>query len=588
MPIPEDALQVLPGGLSLDGRTGEIQMDGLRLSLPQQLFRLLALLGERSGEIVTREEIQKDLWSDSFVNFDDSINSAIRRLRQILGNAGGECPLIETVSGRGYRFVAAEKKASLVPELRASGMEQRKPRVAALSFDNLSGISEDGNFADSLTDAVITALAKVPAICVKPRCLVTGCRQLRGGLAALGRKLKVDAILQGSIVHSDCRLRVTAQLISVATEEHLWADTFLCDSGDFFYFQMDVAERISAQVSGKLAPAWKRRHSYIPPMPFANDSNLKAHHTFSTFTNDGFWKSRHYWKQAIRQDPAYAQAFAGLAESYNMLGMSGLLNAKDALDEAQYAAQRAVEIDESLAEAHLALAHTYAVQWKWEAAAREFRQALRSDPDMRTGNPCHYVEFLMAAGGPDESIREIERIRAAQPLAHFLGGILGWAYYATGNYDQAIRQHHEALKDDPRFAMTHVLLGLDFSQKKRYRAAIEHCGRVTSNPGIRLALNALGYIYATAGDKHRAKEILGELKRLQRTSYASFYATAAIYAGMGDLDAAFESLDRACEVHQPELIWLKWDPQLDNLRSDPRFQGVLDRIGLHSAQSYWP
>jgi TolB-like protein/Tfp pilus assembly protein PilF len=587
MPISEVPLRVLPGGISLDSRTGEIQKDGLRIPLSQQLFRLLALLGERAGEVVTRDEIQKDLWSDSFVNFDDSINSAIRRLRQILDSLGGESPVIETVSGRGYRYVAPEREAGSITMFPASTQDHGKPRVAALPFDNLSCDSGEESFADGLTDAVITALAKIPALYVKPRCLVMGRRRLDAGLAGIGRKLKVNAVLQGSIVHFEGRLRVTAQLLSVATEEHLWVDTYICDSGDLFYFQIDVAERIAAQVAAKLAPASKRRHAYVPPVPFANDSNLKAHHTFSTFTNEGFWKSRRYWKQAIRQDPSYAQAFAGLAEAYNMLGMTGLLNAKDALGEAQWAAKRAVEIDDSLAEAHMALAHTYAVQWKWEAAAREFRQALRLDPDMRTGNPCHYVEFLLAAGEPNESVREIARIRAAQPLANFLGVILGWAYYGTRNYDQAIRQHQEVLKEDPTFAMSHVLLGLDYSQKKRYRAAIEHCGKVTTKPGVRLALSALGYIYATAGDKHGAQEILNEHKRLLRTGYASSYASAAIYAAMGEPDAAFEFIDRACDVHDPELLWLKWDPQLDNLRSDPRFQGVLQRIGLHPAQPYW-
>lgn len=587
MPITEVSLQSLPGGIVLDSRTGEVQKNGSKISLPEQLFRLLALLGTRAGDIVTREEIRKSLWSDSFVNFDDSINSAIRRLRLYLEEGSGTAPQIETVPGRGYRYVVAETDAATVPALRETAQEPGKPRLAALPFDNLSGNPAEEFLADSLTDAVITALAQVPALYVKPRCLVMGYKQLRVGLAATGRKLKVDAVLQGSFAHFEGRLRVTAQLLSVATEAHLWADSYSCDSSDILDFQMEVASRISEQVALKLAPDWKRRRTYVPPMPFAHDAHLKAHHTFSTFTNDGFWKARRYWKEAVRQDPTYAQAFAGLAESYNMLGMTGLLNAKDALGEARVAAKRALEIDESLSEAHVALAHTYAVEWNWEAAAREFRRALHLDPNLTSGNPCHYVEFLMAAGETEEAVKESERLRAAQPLAGFLGTILGWAYYGRRSYDRALRQHQDVLRNDPKFCLPHVQLGLIYSQKKRYRAAIDHCGKVTSTGGTRLALNALGYIYAAAGEKHPAKEILDELKRLHRNGYSSCYASAAIYAGMGEVNAAFDFLNRACEVHDPELMWLKWDPQLDNVRSDPRFQGLMNRLGLQAAVPNW-
>jgi TolB-like protein/tetratricopeptide (TPR) repeat protein len=586
MSISELSLQILVGGITLDSRTGEVCKDNLKINLPDQLFRLLALLGGRADEIVTRGEIRQSLWSDSFVNFEDSINTAIRRLRRHLFDISGSSPTIETIPGRGYRFAASNKASSAAPASSDRAPEFDKPRLAVLPFDNLSGNRSEEYLASSLTDAVITTLAKIPALYVKPRCVVVNYKQLSTGLAATGKKLKVDAVLQGSIVHFEGRLRITAQLLSVSTEEHLWADSYICASGDILDFQTEIADRIAAQVVSKLAPAWKRRPAYMPPIPFAQNAHLKAHHTFRTFTNDGFWKARRYWKEAIRQDPSYAKALAGLAESYNMLGMTGLLNSTDALGEAQEVAKRAVDIDESLAEAHSALAHTYTVQWNWEAAAREFRRALDLDPNFTTGNPCHYVEYLLATATGDEAIKEIERIRTAQPLATFLGVIMGWAYYGSRSYDLALRQHREILKDEPKFGLTHVMLGLDYSQKRRYRTAIDHCAKVTtSSGGTRIALNALGYIYATAGEKHGAKEILNELKRLLRTGYSSSYASAAIHAGMGDTNAAFEFLNRACEVHDPELIWLRWDPQLDNIRSDPRFQSLLNRMSLPVSKS---
>ena len=444
----------------------------------------------------------------------------------------------------------------------------------------MSGNPAEECLADSLTDAVITELAKNPALQVKPRCLVMGYKQLRQGLAAMGRKLKVDAVLQGSLVRFNGRLRVTAQLLNVSKEEHLWAEIYNCDTSDILGFQMDVAEQIARQIAVKLAPSRKPRELYVSPVRVAQDAHLKAHHNFESFTNDGFWKARQYWKKAVHEDPSYPQAYAGLAESYNMLGMTGLLDGTDALGEARGAATRAVEIDESLAEAHSALAQTYAVDWNWGAASQEFNQALQLDSTLKNGNPCHYVEFLMAVKEPKQTTMEIERMRAARPYSNFLGIMLGWAYYGNRDYDRAIREHQEVIKRSPKHPLAHVLLALDYSQKKRYKTAIEACRKAASLGKTRLALNALGYIYAVSGNKEGARDILTQLKRLLRTSFVSPYALSAIYAGLGEREAAFDFLERAYERHDPELTWARWDPQLDTLRTDARFNKLLNRIGL--------
>lgn len=578
MPIP-GAVRILPGGIRLNERSGEVYRNGSKITLPEQLFRLLVLLGDHPGEVVTREEIRQNLWSGTYVNFDDSINSAVRRLRHLLEDPAEAPQLIETLPGHGYRLLVASSPSATqaMPEASPQAL---KPRVAALPFDNLSGNPGEEYLADSLTDAVTTALAKISALSVKPRCLVMGSKDLSHGLVAMGKRLKVDAVLQGSLVCFEGHLRVSAQLLSVAGEEHLWAESYNCNAGDILAFQMDVAERIAAQVADKLVPLWNRRSPYISPMPGAHDAHLKAHLSFRSFTNDGFWKARQYWKKAVREDPSYPQAYAGLAESYNMLGMTGLLDTTDALDEARGAASRAVKMDESVAEAHSALAHTYAAEWNWSAAGQEFSQALRLDPRLTTGNPCHYVEYLMAVEEPAEVIKEIERIHATRPLSSFLGIMVGWAHYSNRDYDRAIRTHQEVLKNDPRHPLVHLMLALDHSQKKRYRLAIEECRRVLSIGKTRLALNALGYIYAASGNKSGAREIIAQLRRLLRTSFASPYALATVYAGLGESEASFDFLEQACERHDPELLWLRWDPQLDNLRSDPRMQNLLKRMRM--------
>jgi TolB-like protein/tetratricopeptide (TPR) repeat protein len=578
----EEAVQLLPGGIRLDRHAGEVCKNGLKIVIPEQLVRLLSLLGEHPGEVVTREQIRNHLWSDTYVNFNDSINSAIRRLRNYLEDGAGASQLIETLPGHGYRLILPANRPTSISAFRENGQSQAKPNLAVLPFENLSGNPAEDCMADCLTDAIITELAKIPGVCVKPRCMVMAYKQSRPRLATIGRKLKVSMVLQGSLVHFEDHLRITAQLLSVAQEEHLWTESYSCKTSDVLAFQMEVAERITRQIAQKLAPLWRPRGSYISPVRVAHDSFLKAHDSFETFTNDGFWKARQYWKKAVREDPSYPQAYAGLAETYNMLGMTGLLDSSDAFEEARGAAETALKIDDSLAEGHSALAQTYAVEWNWTAAEHEFSNALQLDPILADSNPCHYVEFLLAVKGPKQTIMEIERLCGAQPSSAFLSLMLGWAHYANHDYDCAIREHMKVIRRNPKHTLAHLLLALDLSQKKEYGAAIEGCYRVLSLGKTRLALNALGYIYAAAGDKDRAKEILNQLRRLHKTSFASPYVFAAIYAGLGETHAAFDFLERAYESHDPELTWLRWDPQLDNLRSDPRFQRLLNRIGLQS------
>jgi TolB-like protein len=583
MSISEISLQILPHAIELDRRAGEIRKEGLKISLPEQLFRLLVLLMEHPGEVVTREEIRNSLWSDCFVNFDDSINSAIKRLRQYLEDSAENPRFIETLPGHGYRFAVPAEQITSLPNQHAGAPDAVGPRVAVLPFENLSGDPADEHLVDGLTDALITSLAKVSSLRVKPRSSVMVYKDARKALSATGRRLKVDAVVQGSVVHCGSSVRVTAQLLSVATEEHLWAESYDHEFHDLLALQADVAGAIAAQVTDKLRPGYRYPLPNVHPRrPAAYEAYLKAHHVFKNFTDEGLWKARHYWKRAVHEDPGYAKAYAGLAESYNMLGITGLLSATDALARAREAAKKALEIDGSLSEAHTALACTLMFEWDWAGAGKEFKRVIQLDPNLTTGNPCHYVEYLMAVGRPGEAIAEIERAQEIHPLSLFLSNLLGWLYYGSRYYDRAVRQHQKVLAIDPRFAFAHWCLGMDYSQKRKYGAAIEECRKARLLGGTRNVLSGLGYAYAMAGDKDGAQQILKELRALLRASYAPPYAFATIYAGLGEIDAAFDWLGRAYEVHDTGLIWLKWDPQFDNLRSDSRFQNLLKNMGLQA------
>jgi TolB-like protein/Tfp pilus assembly protein PilF len=584
------SLPVYSGGFELDTRAGELRKEGLTISLPGQLLQLLTLLMERPGQVVTREEIRSTLWSDSFVNFDDSINSAIKRLRQSLDDSAENPRFIETLPGHGYRFAVPVEHTATIPAADAGARDVAELRVAVLPFENLSGNPADEYLVDGLTDALITALAKGSALHVKPRSSVMAYKGARKSLRAMGRKLKVDVELQGTLVHSGNRVRVATQLLNVATEEHLWAESYDCEFHDTLKFQTGVAVAIAEQVKHILTPNYPRiLPSSHPRRPAAYEAYIKAHHVFKSFTDVGLWKARQYWNKAVQEDPEYAKAYAGLAESYNMLGILGLTPAPEALAQAREAATRALEIDDSLSEAHTGLACTFMLEWDWASAEKEFNRAIQLDTNLTASNPCHYAEFLMAVGQSEKAIVEVERLQESQPLSVILSSVLGWIYYGNRSYDRAVRQHQKVVAIDPQFSLGHMCLGMDYSQKRRHAAAIAECRKARSLGGSRLVLSALGCAYAMAGDKNGARQILKELKVLGRTSYVPPYVFATIYAALGEKDAAFDWLGRSYEVHDPGLIGLNWDPQLDNLRLDLRFHNLLDGIGMKpSLQSIRP
>ncbi len=276
MSTSEVSLQVLPGGIQLDRRAGEIRKEGLKISLPEQLFRLLVLLMEHPGEVVTREEIRNSLWSDCFVNFDDSINSAIKRLRHCLEDSAENPRFIETLPGHGYRFALPAEHITSLPNLHAGVSDMVEPRVAVLPFENLSGDPADEHLVDGLTDALITGLAKVSSLRVKPRSSVMVYKDPRKALSATGRRLKVDAVVQGALVRCGSSVRVTAQLISVATEEHLWVESYNHEFHNLLAFQMDVAGAIAAQVTDKLKAGYRYSlPNAHPRRPAAYEAYLK-------------------------------------------------------------------------------------------------------------------------------------------------------------------------------------------------------------------------------------------------------------------------------------------------------------------------
>ncbi len=575
-------VQPISTDFELDRQAGELRKSGHTVRLPEQLFRLLALLVDRSGQVVTREEIRAILWSDRFVNFEDSINSAIKRLRQCLEGSAMNPRLIKTLPGRGYRFAVPTEPIQPVPKEAGDSSAAAEPRLAVLPFRNLSGNPADEDLAAGLTAALVTALTKVPKLHIVSRRNPVSAKGHDRAMSAIGRMMKVDAAVQGTVLRSGERVRVTVQLLNVLSEEYLWAENYDYLLRDILAFHADVSGAMAGHISDKLVPGQKPR---IPApaharRPAAYQAFLKGHLVFKHVTDEGLFKARHYWKKAVHEDPEYARAWAGLAESYNMLAIAGLLPALEAVEQAKVAATKALEIDDSLSEAHTALAFTRMVMWDWEGAGKDFQRALKLDPNFTAGNPCHYVEYLLAIGRPETAVADLERAQEMQPLSIFLSVILGWTYYGARQYDKAIRQHRRVVEIEPHFGMAHWCLGLDYLQKRKYKAAVHEFQQARLSGGPHLAYLALGHAYAVMGDKDHALQIVRESRRNLRRTYSPPYAIAAIYAGLGEFDTAFEFLAHAVKAHDIGLIWLKWDPQFDALRSDPRFSPILAEIGV--------
>lgn len=572
------------GGFELDLRAAELRKHGFKINLPDQPFRILTLLLERPGEVVTRDELRSRLWSNGvFVDFNDSLNSAVRRLRQTLGDSAEHPRFVETLPRHGYRFTVPVQPVRTASAILAPDSGGLAPRVAVLPLENLSGDPAQEYFVDGMTDALITALAKIPTLRVISRSSVMPYKTARKAVPEIARELQVDAIVEGTVMRSGSRVRITAQLVRALTDHHLWAETYERELQDVLALQGEVARAIADEIPIKLTPQDQVRLTNVRTVrPQAYEAYLRANYFLRNTgrTDEGLRKAARYFEEAVQADPGYAQAYAGLAESHNMLGIYGLLPPRQSFARAREAAREAIGIDEGLSWAHAALAYALLMlDWDWAVAEGEFKRAIELNPRYATAHHW-YAEFLLTVGQPAKAIAELERAREIEPLSLIINVTLAWVYYGGRRYHQAIQQCSTAIELDPNFAVAHLCLGMALTQEGRYAAAIEEYRKARLLGGTVHVLRGLGYAYAVSGNKAKALQVLQELKRITKAGYLPPYAVATIYAGLGNKDQAYEWLNKAYDERDPQLTWLKWDPQLDGLRSDARFQVLLDLVGL--------
>ncbi len=617
------------GIFEVDLQAGELRRQGFRVKVQEQPFQILAMLLERPGEVVTREEIQRRLWpADTFVDFDRGLNRATNRLRESLGDGADSPRFIETLPRRGYRFIAPVETVRTGSPVHspegsalgsASGMSLRKrwllasagailaislvsiganfggvrdrvlltraePRiesVAVLPLENLSGDPAQEYFADGMTDELITEIAKISSLRVISR---TSTMHYKGSvkpLPVIARELGVAAVVEGAVVRSDQNVRITVQLIQAWDDSHLWSEKYERNMGDVLTLQGEVAQAIAGQIRIKLTP---EEHASLARARPVNAQAFEAYLKGYFFLNkgtEGLDKSIELFTQAIQFDAGYAQAYAGLSQSFVYLGIFGLRPPKEVYPKAQAAAMTALALDQTIAEAHNALADIKkGYEWNWPAAEAEYRRALELNPSSSLTH-AWYSDYLSKMGRAEEAIAEARRARELDPISAKLSASLGMILYRARKYDEAIAACQKALELEPNYPNTYWFLAFALEQKREFPEAIARLEKAVSLSGAPLYRALLAHAYALDGERAKALSTLDDLKVLSKKSYVSPLDIALVYTGLGDKDSAFEWLEKAYQQRVMRIQELP-QPHFDSLRSDPRFEDLLRRIGLPS------
>jgi len=638
------------GPFRLEPETGLLFRDDQPVALTPKVFDALLYLVERSGRLVTKDDLMKSLWADAFVA-ESNLTQTVFVLRKALADNVNGQHYITTVPGRGYRFVAEVQRVSgkrhdaqavafaaegglaaaaqPAPEL-PIGSARREPRLvprsrafltatalamlviatvaayllwwgsrdrlsqangrkmlAVLPFENLTGDASQDYFSDGLTEEMITQLGRLDPqrMGVIARTSVMHYKHRSEGLDQIARELGVQYVLEGSIRRDAGNVRISAQLIQVKDQTHLWAREYDRKPESVLVLQGEIAQEVADEIQTALG-AGKRAAPLARPAPStqsyeAYDLYLKGRYFWNKRTKEGFQQAIDSFQQAVEKDLNYARAYAGLADSYALMSDYSFAPPDEVVPKARAAALRALQIDEKLAEAHASLALiTENHDRDWQTAEKEFRKAIELDPNYATGHHW-YAEYLGYQGRFDEALAESERARQLDPLSLIIAADNGAILYLARQYDRAIQQFRAVLAMEPSFRRAHELIILSYVQKRQFADALadlEQLHRGREEPWM-WAWSA--YVYGSSGQPAQAQLALKKLAQANRKAHmypASMLALASV--GMGNKDEAIVWLQRAYLEHSNALTALKVEPAYDSLRADPRFQELVRRVGL--------
>ncbi|MBZ5562715.1 MAG: winged helix-turn-helix domain-containing protein [Acidobacteriia bacterium] len=646
------------GVFEVDLKTGELRKQGLKLKLQIQPFRILATLLERPGELVTREEIREKLWpADTFIDFEHSVNSSIKKLREVLSDDAETPRYIETLPRRGYRFIAAVETgqpwgdqfiasvetargavstsapvsppgnvaagmspvqqvgavrepplrkgwiialmtgavvASLaaILALNLAGVRDRVMRavravrepslpkiesIAVLPLANLSGDKKQEYFADGMTDELITTVAKIRSLRVISRTSSGQYKDTKKSILQIARELNVDAVVEGSVLRSGNRVRITATVIHGSTERRLWGGTYEGDFGDVLILQGEVASAIAEEIRIGLTP---QEHARLiagrPVNPEAYELYLMGRYFMGRWPAD-LEKATQYFEQAVAKDPQYAPAYAGLSLAYS--GASFFRPPRELNFKAKAAALKALELDDTLAEAHTAMGRVLTLyDWDWAAAERELKRGIELNPSSPVAHR-HYWSLLVALGRFGEAIAEAERARNLDPLSVGSYRGLAWVHSWARHYDQAIAYYQQALALDPSHTQSRVGLAATYFLKGMYAEALKEDERLGApGDGPHMVV-----FYALTGRRSQALAILQPLeRRWAQEKYVDSTGVAQVYGSLGDTEHACAWLNRAYEERDPEMPWVFADAAFDRVHEAACFQGLRRRMHFPS------
>jgi TolB-like protein/DNA-binding winged helix-turn-helix (wHTH) protein/Tfp pilus assembly protein PilF len=651
MESPRPTSVVRFGTYEVSFQSGEVRKAGLRIRVQQQPMKLLEILLERPGEVVTREELRSRVWTDeSFGDFDQAVNIAIAKLRSALGDSAENPRFIETLPKRGYRFIAdvsvvdadarpkrpesapghssateawdkddsnddsnkdklqgaalaVAPKRRLRPPLwiivalplalflailfllpfRSRGRAPAGIRsLAVLPLDNLSGDASQNYFADGMTDELITDLAQISALRVISRTSVMAYKGARKPLPQIARELNVDAVVEGTVLHSGDQVRITAQLIEASTDKHLWSRSYEGEFRDTLVLQNRVAREIADQIRINLTPQEQAALKNVRVVnPEAYESYLKGRYFWNKRTADGLKAAQAYFNQAIEEDQKYAQAYSGLADTYALLGdwQYAVMTPKEAFPKAKAAAIKALELDSALGEAHNSLAFVLdGFDWDFDSAGKEFQRAIELNPGYATAHHW-YAWHLSLLGRYDEAIAEMRKAENLDPLSLIINSDLAELLVLAHSYDESMQQSRKTIEMDPNFALAHSQLAQAYIQKHMYAEAVAELQKaVQLSGGSPTCIANLARAYAVSGNRSEAKKLLSDLKKRSNPGYSNASEIAIIYASLGNTDQAMDWLEKGYEERFNPGVLLR--PGFDPLRSDARFQNLVHRIGL--------
>lgn len=554
------------GPFEADFASRELLKSGSRVKLQEQQFQLLAALLEYPGEVVTRDQLRRRIWpADTFVDFERGLNKAVNRLRHALGDTTEHPKFIETAPRRGYRFIA---KAT--PKIGS---------LAVLPLENMSGEPNQDHWADGLTDELITRIAKIAGLRVISRTSAMQFNRTSKPLAEIARELCVDVVVVGSIVVSDRRVRIRVQLIDPFSDRHLWTDSYERELSDIVSLQTEIALAISHQIRARLTSAEhgsSMREARVNPQAY--EAYLKGRYFLTKGT--GVERSLEYFNKAIKTDPDYAAPYAGVADCYVLLGVLYLSPPRDVFPVAKEFAEKALDRDSANAEAHKSLAVVRNLyDWDWAGSEEEFRRALELNPSLSSAH-LGYSILLSCLQRYGQAIEEVMKARELDPISLITNALIGFIYMRARQYDKAIEACHQAIELDANNPFGHWLLARSLDAADRTREALSESQIAAKLSGNRGPYSGyLGYALARAEDPAGASKIIEDLRERQKTEYVSPYEFVNIYTALGKTDLAFQWLEEAYQERTSRLSGELWDKPFDALRTDPRFQDLIRRIG---------